>query len=106
MMAVGAKMGRMFQTQLKLTETLTHRAGNLTTISSSPEISSDMLLRSVTNFLHDPQSGVTFEFWFKRYEGMFIVDVANKDEKISVRLPLRTPGPVEHMRYANFIFAG
>lgn len=74
----------MLQTQLKLMKALTHRIENLTTTPSSPDISSDVLLRSMTNFLHDPQSGIVFE----SYEDMFIVDLRDKDDRTKVRLLL------------------
>lgn len=84
-------------------ETLTQQIGNLTT-ASSLETSLDILLLQMTDFLHNPQSGIASECWFKRYEGTFTVDLADKDNKTKVRLILRKLGPVGHMPYGNFVF--
>lgn len=77
MTAMDADIKKTFQTQLKLMEDLIHRIGRLSITSSNPEIPSDPQFRSISDFLHDPQLGVTFESWFERYEDMFTVDLAD-----------------------------
>lgn len=70
-------MDEMFQTQLNLIEAPTQRIRSMTTTAGSPTIPSDSMHRSMTNILHDPQSSVTFESWFKRYKDMFTIDLAD-----------------------------
>lgn len=67
-------------------------------------MSSDALPRSVTGCLHNPESGVLFECWFKYHEDVFTVEFVDKDSKTKVGLFLQKLGPAEHMKYNNFIF--
>lgn len=94
---------KMYHTNLKSMEALTHRMWNLITISSSRETSLNMLLRSTTDFLHDSQSGVLFKSWFKHQEDMFAVDLADKEDKAKVCFFLRKLRPAEHTRYVDLI---
>lgn len=74
----------------------------MTITSTSPERSSDVLIWSMTDFLHDPQFGVTFESWFVSYEDMFPVGLEDEDDRISVFTPAKL-GPDDHTLYLNFI---
>lgn len=62
MTTMNADVKKMFWTQIKLMEALTRRIEDLITTFSSGEISSNILPRSMTDLLHNPESGVTFEF--------------------------------------------
>lgn len=86
MTTMDANMKKMLQTQLDPMGALTPRIANLTIAYSSPEILSDVLLYPMTDFFHDPQAGIGFESWFKQYQNMFAVDLADEDDKSNVRL--------------------
>src|ERR1051325_12127174 len=49
----------------------------------------ESLSHSITEFIYDPEDGVTFEAWYKRYEDLFKVDAAKLDDTARVRLLLR-----------------
>ncbi|BHF81000.1 hypothetical protein SprV_0702412900 [Sparganum proliferum] len=94
------------QQQLKLMETLTVKLSNSSMGQSSAAGGSqsvDHIAGSITEFLYDPQSHITFDSWYKRYEDLFSVDLAAQDDAWKARLLLRKLGPAEHERYANFI---
>ncbi|CAH8642706.1 unnamed protein product [Dicrocoelium dendriticum] len=71
-----------------------------TTIARS---SVDALTASITEFMFDGLGGVTFDSWFKKYEGIFLLEFADQDDVWKVRLLLRKLGAVEHERYTNFV---
>ena len=58
---------------------------------------------SIQEFRYDPDNGVTFSTWYKRYEDIFLVDAENLDEQAKVRLLMQKLGPAEHTKYCNFI---
>ena len=58
---------------------------------------------SITEFIYDPHGHVTFETWFKRYEDLFNVEFAVRNDDWKVRLLLHRLGPLEHNKYANYI---
>lgn len=66
---VNKDMKKLFQAQLKLMGIPIHRVGNIITKSSSPEISPDVLLQSITEFLHDTVSSY-LGILFKMLSGM------------------------------------
>ncbi|KHJ41337.1 hypothetical protein D918_08567 [Trichuris suis] len=41
----------------------------------------DSLAASITEFAYDPDNGITFEAWFKRFEAVFTVDCATLGDK-------------------------
>ncbi|BHF65205.1 hypothetical protein SprV_0200821500 [Sparganum proliferum] len=101
-----ADLKQMLQQQLKLMEALTAKLSNSNMGQSSAAGGShsvDHIAGSITEFLYDPQAHITFDSWYKRYEDMFSVDLAARDDAWKVRLLLRKLGPAEHERYANFI---
>uniref|UniRef100_A0A5S6Q7H8 CCHC-type domain-containing protein n=1 Tax=Trichuris muris TaxID=70415 RepID=A0A5S6Q7H8_TRIMR len=69
----------------------------------SQQPSLDALAAAVTEFAYDPDSGVTFEAWFKRFEGIFTVDCAALEDKAKVRFLLRKLSTSVHDKYCNFI---
>ncbi|CAH8430770.1 unnamed protein product [Dicrocoelium dendriticum] len=92
--------------QLRLIETLTRQlsiqTGSLST-TVKPSASVDAITNSITEFSYDPNAGLTFESWFKRYEDVFRVELGDHDDDWKVRLLLRKLGTAEHSRYVNFI---
>lgn len=94
-------MKEMSHTKLNLMDALIQRIEIMTTIASTPDALSEVLLWPVNEFLHDPRSDVAFQSWFKRCRRMFAVDLADRDD--DVRLHPRKLGSTEHMRYVHFI---
>ncbi|VDN18427.1 unnamed protein product [Dibothriocephalus latus] len=59
---------------------------------------------SITKFIDDPDSSVTFDAWFKRWEHIFHVKFAKYyDDACRVRLLLRELSAKEHERYTDMI---
>ncbi|VDP73403.1 unnamed protein product [Schistosoma curassoni] len=52
----------------------------------------DGIANSFFEFHYDPESNVTFDMWFRRYEDLFKLDFANQDDAWKVRLLLRKLG--------------
>ncbi|CAH8609833.1 unnamed protein product [Dicrocoelium dendriticum] len=93
------------KSQRQLIELLTQKL-NLQTEPPTTTIarsSVDALTASITEFVFDGLSGVTFDSWFKKYEDIFRVEFADQDDAWKVRLLLRKLGAVEHERYTNFV---
>ncbi|VDD75812.1 unnamed protein product [Mesocestoides corti] len=63
----------------------------------------DGLSNSISEFSYDPENGVTFESWYRRYEDLFRVDLASQDDAWKVRLLTRKLGPAELKRYTDTI---
>nr|VZI39205.1 unnamed protein product [Spirometra erinaceieuropaei] len=94
------------QQQTKLMEVQTFKLSNASmgqSRAAGGSQSVDHLAGSITEFLYDPQAHITFDSWYKRYEDLFSVGLANQDDAWKVRLLLRKLGPAEHERYADFI---
>ncbi|VDM00590.1 unnamed protein product, partial [Schistocephalus solidus] len=68
------------QQQLKLIETIQiiHGANRAPLVNHSAG--------SITEFLYDPQTRITFDFWYKRYEDLFSVDQAAQEDARNLRL--------------------
>ncbi|VDD78288.1 unnamed protein product [Mesocestoides corti] len=69
--------------------------------TSLPSI--DGLTNSISEFSYDPENGVTFESWYRRFEDLFRVDLASQDDTWKVRLLTRKLGPAELKRYIDTI---
>lgn len=67
----------------------------------TPKISLGDLFLSMTDFLLDHNSGVTFEYGFKSHEGGFTVDLAFSGAGRKVHFLPQKIGPAEHLRYVN-----
>ena len=92
--------------QLKLIETLTRQFSiqpGSKPEAVKPSASVDAIVNSITEFSYDPDAGLTFDSWFKRYEDIFRVDLVENDDAWKVRLLLRKLGTTEHTKYTNFI---
>lgn len=63
----------------------------------------DLLGNSITEFMYDPQSKVTFGTWYAIHEDIFLVDGDKLDDTAKVRLLLRNIDPHSHSQYINFI---
>jgi hypothetical protein len=66
--------------QLRLMESLTRQ---LTIHASAPtqeNSSIDAISNSITEFHYEPDSGLIFDSWFKRYEDIFKVELKHKDD--------------------------
>ncbi|CAH8561864.1 unnamed protein product [Schistosoma margrebowiei] len=70
-------------------------------ITTAPSV--DGITNSISEFHYDPESNVTFDMWFRRYEDLFKFDFANQDDAWKVRLLLRKLGPSELDKYCNLI---
>ncbi|GAA50209.1 hypothetical protein CLF_104235, partial [Clonorchis sinensis] len=89
--------------QLRLVEKLTQQL-KIQPPNSAPDTNSvDSIANSITEFHYDPDAGLTFDSWFRRYEDVFKVELKHKDDAWRVRLLLRKLGTTEHTRYSNFI---
>ena len=69
----------------------------------STSLTSDAIANSISEFCYVPESGLTFEAWFKRYDDLFAKDCNSWDEGAKVRLLLRKLGVSEHEKYCNFV---
>ncbi|CAH8549964.1 unnamed protein product [Schistosoma intercalatum] len=99
-----SKLEKLFEQQLKLMEmiTQTHISSRVPTAPTIPE-SVDGITSGISEFLYDPDANITFDTWFRRYEDLFKVDFADRDDSWKVRLLLRKLGPSELDKYCNFI---
>nr|VZI34880.1 unnamed protein product [Spirometra erinaceieuropaei] len=87
-----ADLKQMLQQQLKLMEALTVKLSNSFMGQSSAAGGSqsvDHIAGSIIEFLYDPQAHITFESWYKRYEDLFSVDLAAKDDAWNVQVYFR-----------------
>ncbi|BHF69110.1 hypothetical protein SprV_0301215200 [Sparganum proliferum] len=90
------------QQQLKLMEAPTVKLSN-SSMGQSSAAGGSQSVDQIDGDITDPQAHITFDSWYKRYEDLFSVDLAARDDAWKVRLLLRKLGPAEHERYANFI---
>nr|VZI36116.1 unnamed protein product [Spirometra erinaceieuropaei] len=75
-----ADLKQMLQQQLKLMEALHVKLSNSSIGQSSAAGASQSVAGSITEFFYDPQASITFDFWYKRYEDLFSVDLAAQDD--------------------------
>nr|VZI35347.1 unnamed protein product [Spirometra erinaceieuropaei] len=57
----------------------------------------------ITEFVYNPEGGVNFEAWFRKYEGLFEEEGAELDDKTKVKIILLKLAQWEHGRYVKFI---
>ncbi|BHF70486.1 hypothetical protein SprV_0301353700 [Sparganum proliferum] len=55
----------------------------------------------ITEFVYDPEGGVNFEAWFRKYEGLFEDEGAELDDKTKVEIMLLKLAQREHERAHN-----
>ncbi|KAA3676508.1 uncharacterized protein DEA37_0007238 [Paragonimus westermani] len=103
-MSSDPELKQMMQAQVRLIELITTRFATMG--SSSPSVDPtlvDHMARNIHEFLYDPDVGVSFESWYKRYKDFSTVELVNGHDETKVRLLLRKLGPAEHVRYLNYI---
>ena len=96
----------ILQQQMRLMEILSDRLSSSTLGqpgATSSVTSGEQAANSISEFMFDPLANITFDSWFKRYEDLFQVEFAIRDDAWKCRLLLRKLGPAEHEKYANFI---
>ncbi|XP_062556637.1 uncharacterized protein K02A2.6-like [Armigeres subalbatus] len=71
--------------------------------NNNQEFIIEYLSSGITEFMYDPENGVTFAAWFSRDEDLFHEDAKNLDEAAKVRLLLRNIGTVAHQKYISYI---
>ncbi|MBM6549308.1 hypothetical protein [Streptococcus dysgalactiae] len=94
------------QQQQKLIETLAEKLTLQATASiiadqSRPLV--DAIAQTISEFQYDPNFGVYFDAWFRKYKDTFRVELAQADDAHKVRILLRKLGPAAYERYTNFI---
>ncbi|BHF61780.1 hypothetical protein SprV_0100475600 [Sparganum proliferum] len=55
----------------------------------------------ITEFVYDPEGGVNFEAWFRKYEGLFEEEGAELDDKTKVEIMLPKLAQREHERFVQ-----
>ncbi|VDP20613.1 unnamed protein product [Schistosoma margrebowiei] len=103
-----SKLELLLEQQMKLIQMLADAklTSNTQPSSSNPTTTApsvDGIANSISEFHYDPESNVTFDMWFRRYEDLFKFDFANLDDAWRVRLLLRKLGPSELDKYYNLI---
>lgn len=96
---------RLIERQEKFFETIIAKFTKETTATSTaltPKLK-ETLAAGIQEFHYDPDNGITFASWFKRFEDVFMVDAASLDEKTKVRLLVQKLGTNEHAQYCNYI---
>ncbi|XP_055714735.1 uncharacterized protein K02A2.6-like [Phlebotomus papatasi] len=63
----------------------------------------ESLANSCSTFTHDPETGLTFDIWYKRHKGIFLEDGSALSDGARVRLLLRKLYSSSFSRYARFI---
>ncbi|XP_062534290.1 uncharacterized protein K02A2.6-like [Armigeres subalbatus] len=57
----------------------------------------------VREFVYDPDNGLVFDRWYRKYEDLFLKDGAKLDDAAKVRLLLRSLSVTVHDKYVNFV---
>lgn len=63
----------------------------------------ESLSRNMNEFSYDPDNGITFDSWYKRYADWFEEDAKHLNDGAKVRLLVRKLDAVSHARYTNYI---
>ncbi|XP_053699347.1 uncharacterized protein K02A2.6-like [Sabethes cyaneus] len=71
--------------------------------SSSPEFIIESLASNIREFVYDPENGLVFDRWYRKYEDLFLKDGAKLDDAAKVRLLLRSLSVTVHDKYVNFV---
>ncbi|CAH8821042.1 unnamed protein product, partial [Trichobilharzia szidati] len=94
------RLEKPMEQQLKMLEML---AGLQIVRPADSSTANDSIGGSMSEFIYDPAANVTFDTWFRRYEDLFRVDFADRDDAWEVRLLLRKLGADELDKYCNLI---
>ena len=101
-----SKLELLLEQQLKLMELLVKSKEIPADPPAQPaaiSLSLDCLCNNISEFHYDPDSNVTFDTWFRRYEDLFKIDFADQGDEWKVRQLLRKLGEAELDRYYNRI---
>ncbi|XP_036357551.1 uncharacterized protein LOC115209496 [Octopus sinensis] len=71
---------------------------------SAPE-QEDYVANSITEFRYEPDEGVTFEVYYRRYEQIFNKECKDWDDDIKTRLSLKKLAAGEHKHYSNYVLS-
>lgn len=71
--------------------------------SNSPEFIIETLASNIQEFVYDPDNGLVFDRWYRKYEDLFLKDGAKLDDAAKVRLLLRSLNVTVHDKYVNFV---
>ena len=98
-----SKIELLLEQQLKLIELFakSKETPAQSVTKSTPSI--DSISSSISEFHYDPESNVTFDTWYRRFEDVFNIDFANQDDSWKVRQLLRKLGEAELDKYCNSI---
>lgn len=76
---------------------------NSVQVSELRGLTTESLINSMGEFHFDPDTGVTFESWFRSYEDILQVVFPHHDDSSKVRSAHHKPGVAEHKKYSNLI---
>ncbi|XP_062556963.1 uncharacterized protein K02A2.6-like [Armigeres subalbatus] len=62
-----------------------------------------MTLGTPKRFVYDPDNGLVFDRWYRKYEDLFLKDGAKLDDAAKVRLLLISLSVTMHDKYVNFV---
>ena len=99
-------MQQQQQTTAKILASITSQLSSLSTHSNplgTEQRLKETIANSIQEFRYDPDNGVTFCSWYRRYEDIFLVDAAALEESAKVRLLIQKLGASEHTQYCNYI---
>ncbi|XP_039452110.1 uncharacterized protein LOC120431021 [Culex pipiens pallens] len=71
--------------------------------SNGPEFIIETLASNIREFVYDPDNGLVFDRWYRKYEDLFLKDGAKLDDAAKVRLLLRSLNVAVHDKYVNFV---
>ncbi|RTG82070.1 uncharacterized protein DC041_0010203 [Schistosoma bovis] len=66
-------------------------------------MTSDSIENLINEFRFDPESGITFEAWFKRHKDLCVDDCKKWNKGCKLRLLLQKLEVSEHEKFCNFI---
>ncbi|XP_055604570.1 uncharacterized protein LOC129752816 [Uranotaenia lowii] len=64
--------------------------------ANNPELVIESLSSNIREFCYDPDSGLTFDRWYQKYEDFFLLDGSKLDDAAKVRLLLRSLNVTVH----------
>ena len=70
---------------------------------TSDSFTTDTITNSISKFIYNPDEGITFHIYYRRYKGIFKKDCSYWNDKKILRLLLRKLSPTEHKKYINLI---
>ncbi|XP_062538919.1 uncharacterized protein K02A2.6-like [Armigeres subalbatus] len=69
----------------------------------SPEFIIESPTSNIREFVYDPDNGLVFDRWYRKYEDLFLNNGAKLDDAAKVRLLLRSLSVMVHDKYVNFV---